>query len=167
MGLVTFDNIENGTSATANVWNERFGKLKDTLNGNVDTVNLKDGGVTREKIAAGAITSDKIDTDRYTDANGWQVNDLGTSKTYTRSVTVAGLNLGEGIRGEAANLPPPVGRTRDNIVISLTWYGGYSGHVLLGAEDSTPPNFTVQIAHNWPSPLTMGGTVHITAVEKL
>lgn len=52
MGLISYTNIENDASATANVWNERFGKIYGEFNGNIDAANLKDGAVTIAKLAA-------------------------------------------------------------------------------------------------------------------
>jgi len=60
MGLISIDNMEDGVDASANLWNERFGKITDTINGNIETVNLKNNAVTREKIAPGSVTNDKL-----------------------------------------------------------------------------------------------------------
>lgn len=51
MGLITIENLEDNTPATANKFNERFQKIAATLNG-LDTENYKDGSVTLAKIAS-------------------------------------------------------------------------------------------------------------------
>lgn len=165
--LVQIDPIEVGNAASPELWNDRFAAITRAMNGEIDSDNLKDGGVTREKIAVGAIDSSRMDIEKYVDANGWTVYDFGGFKTYTRSLVCPALNLGEGTRGEVANIAPPEGRTRSNVVVVTTWYGGYSGHVLLGLENSGASNMTVQVAHNWPSPLVMNGTAHLIAYDKV
>ena len=67
MALISYEQLEDGFDASANLWNERFGKIYGEFNGNIDSANLKNGAVTREKIATGAVTSDKIATNRYID----------------------------------------------------------------------------------------------------
>ena len=86
MGLITIENMEDGVDASANLWNERFGKITDTINGNIESVNLKNNAVTREKIASGAVTSDKIQLERKTDANGWEYFSFGDFRVYTKTV---------------------------------------------------------------------------------
>ena len=85
MGLITLTNIEDGQDAVANALNERFGKIVDTVNGNIDSQNLKNNAVTREKIAPQSITSDKLLVEREYDQGGWLVSDYGGYKEYTRS----------------------------------------------------------------------------------
>lgn len=56
MGLITITNIEDGQDAVANALNERFGKIVDEINGNIESQNLKNHAVTREKIAPQSVT---------------------------------------------------------------------------------------------------------------
>lgn len=180
MGLITYTNLEDGTSVTANKFNERFGDIVDTVNGNLDTQNLANNAVTTAKIADGAVTSAKIDTDKYVDANGWQVEDLGTSKTYTYTISVNGLVVAAGNRAQLTPILPPVGRTNDNILITPSWFGSYSGHTIPGVEksgvtpdtgdDSNPTGTYIgpmlfNSFQNQALPLT--GKVYLTAVEAL
>lgn len=60
MGLITYEQIEDGFSATANLWNSRFSKIYDLVNGNLDAQNLKNSAVTEPKIASEAVTASKI-----------------------------------------------------------------------------------------------------------
>ena len=84
MGLVNITPIEDGTSATANSINEPIGKIVAEINGNIDTANLKNSSVTRDKIASGAVTSDKLNVSMTIDDNGWTVKDFGSTKTYVK-----------------------------------------------------------------------------------
>ena len=60
MGLLTYTNMEDGVSASANLWNTRFGAIIDTINGNLDTDNLAMYAVHESNIAPEAVTSSKI-----------------------------------------------------------------------------------------------------------
>lgn len=87
MGLITYEQIEDGYDASANVFNRRFGKIHDLLNGNIDSANLATGAVHRRNIATGAISSDKLGFEQYTDDNGWLITDLGLVKLATKHRT--------------------------------------------------------------------------------
>lgn len=50
MGLITYENLEDGTPVTANVFNERFAQIIAQLNGNIDENNLLDEGISKEKL---------------------------------------------------------------------------------------------------------------------
>ena len=52
MGLITYENLEDGQKVTANVFNERFAQIVSQLNGNIDENNIKDDGITKEKLKA-------------------------------------------------------------------------------------------------------------------
>jgi hypothetical protein len=52
MGLITYENLEDGTPVTANVFNERFAQIVAQLNGNIDESNLADDGISKEKLQA-------------------------------------------------------------------------------------------------------------------
>lgn len=52
MGLITYENLEDGTPVTANVFNERFAQIVAQLNGNIDDSNLLDDGISKEKLKA-------------------------------------------------------------------------------------------------------------------
>ena len=60
MGLLSYEQIEDGFSATANLWNSRFAPLYDEINGNLDTQNLKNEAVTEPKLGPLAVTAPKI-----------------------------------------------------------------------------------------------------------
>lgn len=170
MSLISYTQLEDGEDASANALNIRFGQIVDEINGNIDSTNLANQAVTRAKIANGAIDSSKMATDRYIDDNGWTVQDFGTFKTYTKSTTRSSTTINQGQRIEWANLVPPVGRTRENVTFTASWYGGYSGHAILGFENSGPANVTLQLAHNWPAPLNFGGAsmrVDVVATDKV
>lgn len=182
--IANIDPIQPGDAASPNLWNSRYAIITTVLNGNVDADNLKNGAVTREKIAAGAVSSDKIAVDRYVDANGWTVNDLGTTKTYTYQYPISGVSVPNGARKDNLTpISPPVGRTSDNIILTATWFGSYSGHALVGVEksgqtpntsdDANPQGAYIavmlgnQYTGNPGGSLPFTGTIFITAVEKI
>lgn len=173
MGLISYTQVQNGQEASANSINDRFGKIYGEFNGNIDSANLKNSAVTREKIAPQSVTSDKISTNRYYDENGWLVNDIGTTKTYSYVYDVANVEIDNG--GRRDNLPtikPPVGRTRDNIIMSVAWYGNYAGHAIPGLESGASDTIAVMLANQYApagqsGKLTFNGKIFITAVEKL
>lgn len=169
MGLIQYEQIEDGNPASGNSLNERFGKLYGEFNGNIDSDNLKNGAVTGPKIATNAVTSDKIDTDRYYDENGWLVNDLGTTKTYSYVYDINGVSMpGLARKDNLPGIKVPTGRTRENLVFSVTWYGGYAGHALPGIEaGATLSDINIMFGNLYSTALTFTGKIFITAVEKL
>jgi len=52
MGLITYENLEDGQKVTANVFNERFAQIVAQLNGNLDESNFADEGISKEKLQA-------------------------------------------------------------------------------------------------------------------
>ena len=171
--IANIDPIQPGDAASPNLWNSRYAAITTVLNGNVDSDNLKNGAVTREKIAAGAVSSDKITVYRYVDANGWTVNDLGTTKTYSYAYAISGVTIFNGARkDDLPRIQPPVGRTRDNLVFTCTWYGGYAGHAVPGVEAGSGTSLAVMLGNQYVASglgnqLTFTGTIFITATEKI
>lgn len=103
MPLLSYDPMEDGESASANLWNVRLSAIHDLLNGNLDAANLANGAVTTPKLADGAVTSAKIAITQYIDDNGWTVNDYGTNKQYSKRIEFSGGSV-FGIKS-ADNLP--------------------------------------------------------------
>lgn len=60
MPLLSYDPMEDGQAANANLWNIRLSAIHDLLNGNLDAANLANGAVTTPKLADEAVTSPKI-----------------------------------------------------------------------------------------------------------
>lgn len=87
MPKLGYDPMEDGNTASANLWNVRLSAIHDLLNGNLDAANLANGAVTTPKIADGAVTSSKLDINRYTDDNGWNVTDHGSYKEWSTVIT--------------------------------------------------------------------------------
>lgn len=52
MGLITYENLEDGQKVTANVFNERFAQIVAQLNGNLDESNFANEGISKEKLQA-------------------------------------------------------------------------------------------------------------------
>ena len=84
MGLITYTQLEDGQTADANKFNQRFGVIVDEINGNLDSFNLQNGAITRAKLADGAVNSAKMEITTYIDDNGWTVTDIGGNKTYRK-----------------------------------------------------------------------------------
>lgn len=119
MGLLSYDPMEDGEEASANLWNVRLSAIHDLLNGNIDAANLANGAVTSAKIADGAVTSAKMDVDKYIDDNGWTVEDYGSTKNYSiRKTGVA--NLPHQTWVKVVDMPLPQGiASIDSIYISM------------------------------------------------
>lgn len=50
MGLITYENLEDGQKVTANVFNERFAQIVAQINGQLDENNLLDNGISKAKL---------------------------------------------------------------------------------------------------------------------
>lgn len=101
MGLINYEQLEDGDTASANLWNQRFGVLFNEINGNLDTANLKNLSITESKIAPGAVTNDKLSINSAYDNDGnwvkfgnfmiqWgisQVSHTGTDITFAKPFT--------------------------------------------------------------------------------
>ena len=98
MGLLSYDPMEDGENASANLWNVRLSAIHDLLNGNIDAANLANNAVTTAKIADGAVTSEKLGFVTYEDANGWTITDIGLVKLATkrRTFTIPSYAQGSG-----------------------------------------------------------------------
>jgi hypothetical protein len=96
MTLVSFDDIENGEAATADVWNARYAAILAAVNGNLDSNNLADNAVIASKIAAGAVTNGKLAANAVTNAKlSTDTGELGAAwQTWTP--TRANLTIGSG-----------------------------------------------------------------------
>lgn len=125
MGLITLTNIEDGQDAVANALNERFGRIVDVINGNIESQNLKNNAVTREKIAPQSVTSDKLSITKEYDDNGWLVTDYGTTKDYTyREAGTLSINSNTWKR---LTVPLPQGITSINdVFISLAPFSDWT-----------------------------------------
>ena len=117
--LVNIEPIQTGASATPNLWNQRFASITSVINGNIDSDNLKNNAVTREKIAPGAVTSDKLFVNRYIDDRGWTVSDYGGYKRYTRHGVYNGTLPANGWAIQRTDIPFPAGCDYQDIVGSF------------------------------------------------
>lgn len=52
MGLITYENLEDGQKVTANIFNERFAQVIAQINGKLSAVNMEDAGITKAKLAS-------------------------------------------------------------------------------------------------------------------
>lgn len=178
MSLISYTQIEDGQEASANSLNERFGKIHAEINGKLDAANLSNGSVTRDKIANGSINKDKLDINQYIDDNGWTVTDMGGIKTYNRVVTVSGseydnngnpgakglLVQGGGQRRDIIYLSPPAGRTVNNVSVVATYFGNYSGHLVVSGE-IRGDKILIAGGNIWPNKLSFTGKIFIQAAD--
>ena len=137
MGLINYEQLEDGFDASANLWNERFGILFNEINGNLDAANLKNNAITSSKIAPGAVTSEKLAINRSIDDNGWTVNDYGTHQTWSRRITGSpGVLVPANDLYVIPTVKLPVGvARRDAVTLQATLSG--TDRVFLFADSST------------------------------
>lgn len=81
MGLLSYEQIEDGYSASGNLWNSRFAPLYDEINGNLDAQNLKNNAVTEPKIATGSVTASKLGAQAITPS---KINNTWVGKTASK-----------------------------------------------------------------------------------
>lgn len=150
--LVNIEPIQTGASATPNLWNQRFAAITSVINGNIDSDNLKNNAVTREKIAPGSITSDKLSINRYIDENGWTVTDYGSykewtiTKTGTPNVDIPAWGVAYGL----VNIPFPEGVANRNEVNFLYTFSA-NDRVFILSDETAPTGgsgFSCRIS-NW------------------
>lgn len=55
--LLAINPINQQDPATPTLWNSRFAKIVEVMNGNIDTDNIKNGAVTAEKLAANTLAA--------------------------------------------------------------------------------------------------------------
>ena len=166
MGLISYTNMEDGDSATANSFNERFGQIVDEVNGNLDANNLATGAVTTAKIAAGAVTASKITLGRTVDANGWTVTDFGGVKIYTQSWNCTpSIAIASHARASYGQKSLPVGNTLASLSIFASWHGNYNGHALVGTVDGTGDTIVPYLGNTYTGTLNFTGKVNIVAFE--
>lgn len=53
MSSIDYNNLEDGTPITANIFNERFGQIVSVLNGGLDQANFASGGIPAAALASG------------------------------------------------------------------------------------------------------------------
>lgn len=178
MALINYEQLQDGDFASANSVNERFASVVKQVNGNIDSQNIKNGSVTREKIANNSINKDKLDMQLYIDDNGWTVTDMGGIKTYSRVVNVDGneydgngnpgakglLIGGSGARRDLATFNPPQGRTVEDVAVVGTYFGRYSGHLVVSGEMRSG-KILIAGGNIWPHKLSYTGKVYIHATE--
>ena len=82
MGLLTYEQIEDGFDATANLWNSRFAPLYDELNGKLNTQNLATKAVEERNIATKAVTANKIGVGAVLPS---KMNNVWVGKTSSKS----------------------------------------------------------------------------------
>lgn len=144
MSLIDYTQLEDGQDASANGLNERFGKIIDTVNGNIDVQNLKNGAVTREKIAPKSITSDKLGFEKYIDDNGWMVIDLGMVKLASKTRSFKTKNIGVGgtafvdFDANMSNLPVGFNNNMQYQMMWSFWGTGNVGKFKFEVESQKP-----------------------------
>lgn len=80
MALINIPQVENGDDNDKNLYNSRFGKIVDEINGKLDSSNLANDAVSTPKLANSSVSTNKIEDEAVTgsklapDAGGgeWQ-----------------------------------------------------------------------------------------------
>lgn len=98
MSTITLATISNGTSLDANPVNTNFTTIAGVINGNIDTVNLKDGSVSTAKVSDDAITAAKMIKGFVFDRQGGDTAAWATpgTTTYDTSASTVILQTGSG-----------------------------------------------------------------------
>ena len=68
MSLINFAPIQDGDTATDDLFNTRFAALVNLVNGGLDADNIKDNSISTSKIVDGAVTTVKIPNNAVTAA---------------------------------------------------------------------------------------------------
>lgn len=149
MPLLSYDPMEDGDGASANLWNVRLSAIHDLLNGNIDAANLANGAITTPKIADGAVTSAKLGFTQYTDDNGWLITDLGLIKlaTKSRTFTIPSVaNGGVGFVVVADNTAPvgfnPAANYNAMIATNITNGNAYRWNIVFEQNSKFAPTTT-------------------------
>jgi hypothetical protein len=119
MGLISYSQIQDGTTATASQVNTPLTTIYNEFNGNISGVNFADGAITNTKIANGAVTPAKLDT-----TNSKFTFSKVTSTTTAASITINSDNADMHIvtaLGETTTINAPTGTPVDgqNLVIRI------------------------------------------------
>lgn len=69
MGLINIPAIENLDEANEELWNSRFALIAAVINGNIESVNLKDFAVTEAKLANASVSAAKLQDNIVTARN--------------------------------------------------------------------------------------------------
>jgi len=165
MGIISITPIEDNTPASANSINEPIGKIVAELNGNIDTANLKNSGVTRDKLAANSVTSDKLNFTKTIDDNGWTVYDYGTWKQYCKKGQVS-VSVGAklfNIAGDTGNLPVGLTTVGDSHVSGIF---GTASAAITGTIFAAPTSNKVQfiVSNQYTETISILGYWDITIV---
>lgn len=159
MGLINYTNIEDGSDASANTLNQRFGDIVGMINGNLDTQNLKNFAVTREKIAPASISSDKLLVDRYVDEFGWTVSDFGTYKRYSKSGTISQTIPGNAFQYITTGVSLPLGTSMADVVGSFL---AVTDQAISIGFNTNASNITFNVQNKYGSPAPCNGSWNLT-----
>lgn len=132
MSLINYENLQDGTAITANIFNERFGQIVAVLNGGIDSANF----------AAGGIPDSAIDTSVFN-----KIYPVGSLYFNATSATNPGTLLGFGTWVAYAAGRMPVGYdSTDTDFNAAEKTGGSKTHVQTIAE--MPVHTHAQNAHS-------------------
>lgn len=159
MGLVSFTQIQDGTTATASQVNTPLTTIYNEFNGNISGTNFADGAITTTKIANNAVTPAKLDTasSKFTFS---KVSSTTTAATITPNADTTDMHIVTAL-GENAAIAAPTGTPVDgqNLVIrvkatgasrTLTWNAAYRA-VGVTLPTSVPQDKTYYIGFKYNS----------------
>lgn len=159
--LITVNDIQNGDDASANLWNQRFATIVDTINGGLDSTNLASSSVATTQLVNGSVTSAKMNLTKSVDANGWTKYDYGTFQQYYKKGTTS-VSVGSGgwtTYNASANLPVGMSTLGTNFLTGSAFPTDAALTVAFGAPaNGTYISMTVSNQYNG----TVSPTVHWT-----
>lgn len=119
MGLISFTQLQDGTTATAAGVNTPLTTIYNEFNGNISGTNFADGAITTTKIANSAVTPAKLDTasSKFTFS---KVSSTTSAATITPNADTTDMHIVTAL-GETAAFAAPTGTPVDgqNLVIRV------------------------------------------------
>lgn len=118
MGLISFTQLQDGTTATAAGVNTPLTTIYNEFNGNISGVNFQDNSITTTKIANNAVTPGKLDSSsKFTFS---KVSSTTTAATITPNADTTDMHIVIALN-ETAAFEAPTGTPVDgqNLVIRV------------------------------------------------
>lgn len=153
--LITVNDIQNGDDASANLWNQRFATIVDTINGGLDSTNLASSSVATTQLVNGSVTSAKMNLTKSVDANGWTKYDYGTFQQYYKKGTTS-TSVGAGgwtSYNASTNLPVGMSTLGTNFLTGSAYPTDAALTVAFGATP-TSTAITLMVANQYSATVT-------------
>ena len=118
MGLISYTQLQDGTTATAAGVNTPLTTIYNEFNGNISGVNFADSAITTSKISNSAVTPAKLDSSsKFTFS---KVSSTVSAATITPNADTTDMHIVTAL-GETATIAAPTGTPVDgqNLVIRI------------------------------------------------